>query len=170
MTLEIVCLGIGLLVSMFVAMRASSHARKAHALADSALSYQKRLSVLPREKLTDLVKDTVTKAIEERERLKPEGTYRENATSSRQQKNEVDDQQNGPPKVAKPFVCGQPVDVAFLDDGESEDKPLLRFSAVFARFSKDANGKTQVWLRCDEEKPEPYALEDVLLRHPGEVR
>ena len=75
-----------------------------------------------------------------------------------------------PPKVVKAFVCGQTVDVRFLDDAESEDGPLLRFSAIYVRFSKDANGKSQVWLRCDEEeKPEPYALEDVLLMHPGEA-
>lgn len=91
-----------------------------------------------------------------------DGAYRTNESGERVPEED-------PPKVAKPFVCGQPVDVAFLDDGESEDKPLLRFSAVFVRFSKNADGLTHVWLRCDGE-PEPYALKDILLRHPGEVR
>lgn len=75
-----------------------------------------------------------------------------------------------PPVIAKPFTSGQTVDVRFMDDAEPEDKPLLRFSAIYVRFSKDTDGKTQVWLRCDEEDPKPYALEDVLLRHPGEAR
>jgi len=75
-----------------------------------------------------------------------------------------------PPEIRKPFVGGQTVDVAFLDDAEPKDGPLLRFSAVFERFSKDANGLTQVWLRCVEEKPEPYPLQDVLMCHPGDPR
>ena len=91
-----------------------------------------------------------------------DGSYRTNESGERVSES--------PPVIAKPFVSGQTVDVRFMDDAEPEDKPLLRFSAIYVRFSKDTNGMTQVWLRCDEEDPKPYALEDVLLRHPGEAR
>ena len=77
---------------------------------------------------------------------------------------------DSPTEIAKAFVSGQKVDVAFRDDEEPEHKPLLRFSAVFVRFSKDEKGQTQVWLKCDEGEPEPYRLADIDLRHPGEAR
>jgi len=89
-----------------------------------------------------------------------DGPYRTNDSGERAPED--------PPVIAKPFASGQTVDVRFMDDAEPEDKPLLRFSATFVRFSKNADGLTHVWLRCDGE-PEPYALRDVLLRHPGEA-
>lgn len=95
--------------------------------------------------------------------MQPEGPYRTRSADSTPE-------EDSPPEIAKAFVSGQKVDVAFLDDGEPKDSPHLRFSAVFVHFSKDANGKTQVWLRCGEGEPEPYILANVYLMHPGEDR
>lgn len=63
----------------------------------------------------------------------------------------------------RPFVSGQKVNVSFLDDGDPDD---LWFSATFVRFSKNKKCVTHVWLCCDGEPAEPYALKDVQLLHP----